>query len=46
MATNNTRLIRVDIKFIKLIELEYPNAQNPERSRRIVDILLYGKKKK
>lgn len=45
MATNNSRQIRVDIKFLKFIEVQYPNANNPERTRRLMDMLIYGKKK-
>lgn len=35
------RQIRVDAKFLELIEREYPNARNnPERTRRLMDKLL------
>jgi len=40
------RQIWVDPDFKKFIEKEYPNARNPERTRRIMDWLLYGKEKK
>lgn len=43
----NTEKIRVDPDFKKFIEEEYPNAYNPERTKKILDKLLgYGKKKK
>ena len=42
----NTIKIRVDADFKKFIEDEYPNSYNPERTKKVLDSLLYGKKKK
>jgi len=37
---NRARQIWVDPKFKEFIEMEYPNALNPERTRRVMDRLL------
>ena len=49
----NSQLIRVDSGFVDFMKKEYPNCENPERSRRIkeklqfyskaLDKLLYGR---
>ena len=41
----STEKIRADPNFVRLIETLYPNARNPERTRRVMDELLNGKKK-
>ena len=40
MGYNRARQINVDPRFKEFIEREYPNALNPERTRRIMDRLL------